>query len=209
MVPMLITAMVAANPPHLIFMLGDEVGYNNVQWHSKITLTPRMTEQASTGLTLERHYVQRWCAASRTALLTGRYPSNTGLNEYNHGTEEERSAVPVSFQMLPKLLKQAPTPYATHMLGKWHLGFFTQSHTPHGRGFDSFFGFFCGASTHDTRGSQISHTCKLEVTDLYNTTHIANTTGPHGGWATNHYYNTHMYQRDANSQSPGPARPAC
>ena len=101
--------------------------------------------------------------------------------------------MPKSFQMLPKLLKQAPTPYATHMLGKWHLGFFTQQHTPQGRGFDTFFGFFCGASTHDTRGSQTSHTCKLEITDLYNTSHIANTTGPHGGWATNHYYNTHMY----------------
>ena len=94
---LLVAAMVAANPPHLVFMLGDEVGYNNVQWHSNITQTPRMAELARNGLTLERHYVQRWCAASRTALLTGRYPYNTGLNEYNNPTEEERSAVPSSW----------------------------------------------------------------------------------------------------------------
>jgi arylsulfatase A-like enzyme len=42
--------------------------------------------------------------------------------------------------MLPKLLKQAATPYSTHMLGKWHLGFFKRAATPVGRGFDSSFG---------------------------------------------------------------------
>lgn len=51
-------------------------------------------------------------------ILAGRYPYNTGMNDYNHGVEEERSSVPVSFAMLPKLLKNAPTPYMTHMLGK-------------------------------------------------------------------------------------------
>ena len=78
-------------------------------------------------------------------------------------------------------------------VSQWHLGFFTQAHTPVGRGFDTSFGFFCGDSTHDTRGSQVSHTCKLSITDLYNSTRPANESGPHGGWATNRVYNTHMY----------------
>ena len=52
------------------------------------------------------------CAPTRTALMTGRYPYNTGLMEYGKVISEERSAVPLSFQMLPKLLTQhAPTPY--------------------------------------------------------------------------------------------------
>jgi arylsulfatase I/J len=165
-----------------------------VGWHNNgSTITPNLDHLAHTGLELNRHYVQRWCAATRTALLTGRYTYNTGMMDYNHGVEEERSAVPSSFAMLPKLLKQAPIPYKTHMLGKWHLGFFTQAHTPVGRGFDTSFGFFCGDSTHDTRGSQVSHTCRLSITDLYNSTHTANESGPHGGWATNRVYNTHMY----------------
>ena len=129
------------------------------------------------------------CAPTRAAIMTGRYPYNTGMNDYNHGIEEERSSVPVSFDMLPKLLKNAPTPYATHMLGKWHLGFFKHAATPVGRGFDSSFGYFCGDSTHDTRGSQESHTCGMSVTDLYNSTHPANTSD----FATNRVYNTHMY----------------
>ena len=41
----------------------------------------------------------------------------------------------------------------------------------------------------------MSHTCKLSVTDLYNSTHTANSSSdaPHGGWASNRVYNTHMY----------------
>ena len=86
-------------------------------WHNNgSTISPNLDGLAKTGLTLNRHYVQRWCAATRTALLTGRYTYNTGMMEYNHGVEEERSAVPVSFAMLPKLLKTQG--YRTHMLGK-------------------------------------------------------------------------------------------
>ena len=44
--------------PHVIFMLGDEVGWNNVQWHSSITLSPNMAKLARQGVTLERVYAQ-------------------------------------------------------------------------------------------------------------------------------------------------------
>eukprot|EP00937_MAST-01D_sp_MAST-1D-sp2_P005476 g5476.t1 len=144
---------------------------------------------ADGGLRLDQHYVQRWCAPTRTALMTGRYPYNTGMMKYGHasGFEEERTAVPLSFSMLPKLLAQAPTPF-------WHLGFFTQDHTPQGRGFNgSAFGFMLGESTHDTRGSQVSHTCKESVTDLWNNTHKANTSA----YYENDVYNTHMYAAEA------------
>ena len=56
-----------------------------------------------------------------------------------------------------------------------------------------FAGFFCGDSTHDTRGSQVSHTCKTSITDLYNSTHIANTTD----YYKNNEYNTYMYATEA------------
>jgi arylsulfatase A-like enzyme len=42
------------------------------------------------------------------------------MMDYNHGVQEERSAVPLAFDMLPKVLKTTGH-YQTHMLGKWHL----------------------------------------------------------------------------------------
>ena len=48
--------------------------------------------------------------------------------------------VPSNFSFLPALLKRRG--YATHAIGKWHVGYRTEAQTPTRRGFDSFFGFW-------------------------------------------------------------------
>ncbi|EDQ90563.1 arylsulfatase B [Monosiga brevicollis MX1] len=48
--------------------------------------------------------------------------------------------------MLPKKLKTAG--YATHQVGKWHLGQTHVGNTPVGHGFDSSFGYLGGAEDH-------------------------------------------------------------
>jgi arylsulfatase A-like enzyme len=52
--------------------------------------------------------------------------------------------------MLPAMLKKAPTPYKTVMLGKWNQGFYTKEHVPVARGFDKFFGFYDGGESYFT-----------------------------------------------------------
>ena len=40
------------------------------------------------------------------------------------------------------------TGYSTHIVGKWHLGFFSWPYTPLHRGFDSFYGMYHGCGDH-------------------------------------------------------------
>jgi arylsulfatase A-like enzyme len=111
----------ATAPPNIVFMLADELGWNNVGWQNgSIALTPNLDKLAAGGVKLTQHYVQRWCAPTRTAVMTGRYPYNTGMMKYGHGLSEELSAVPSAFEFVPAMLKKhAPIPYQTHHLGKW------------------------------------------------------------------------------------------
>lgn len=74
--------------------------------------------------------------------MTGRYDIHTGLHTVIF--PDEPIGLPVVHPTMADKLREAG--YATHIVGKWHLGFFEKKYFPTRRGFDSFFGFLSGHS---------------------------------------------------------------
>jgi len=62
---------------------------------------------------------------------------HTGLQ---HGVirPAQPNGVPLDVPTIADMLKSAG--YSTHMVGKWHIGFYKKEYMPTYRGFDSFYG---------------------------------------------------------------------
>lgn len=59
-------------PPHIIFVMVDDQGYNDVGYHGSDIHTPVLDQLAAEGVKLENYYVQPICSPSRSQLMTGR-----------------------------------------------------------------------------------------------------------------------------------------
>ena len=57
--------------PHIVLIVADDLGYNDVPWHNPTIISPHLQDLAKAGVILEQNYVQTKCAPSRAALMTG------------------------------------------------------------------------------------------------------------------------------------------
>lgn len=98
---------------------------------------------------MDRHYTYKFCSPSRSSLMTGRLPFH--VNVYNDPPTMVGQGVPTNMTMLSLKLKESGsasqngvrTPYATHFIGKWHMGMASKSkQTPQARGFDTSLAYF-------------------------------------------------------------------
>ncbi|KAJ8022026.1 Arylsulfatase B [Holothuria leucospilota] len=127
-------------PPHIIFFLADDLGWNDVGYHAKarsLIRTPNLDRLAYDGVRLENYYVQPVCSPTRSQLMTGRYQIRMGIQHTNF-SPGETLCLPLNETLLPEALRWEG--YATHAVGKWHLGMAKRACLPTRRGFDSFFG---------------------------------------------------------------------
>ena len=65
--------------PHIVYILADDLGWNEVSWNNPGFLTPNLEKLASEGVLLNQSYVTPKCSPSRAALLTGVYPWRLGM----------------------------------------------------------------------------------------------------------------------------------
>ena len=133
---------VAAERPNIVFIVADDLGYGELaSYGGRDIPTPHIDALARQGVRFTNGYVTApFCAASRAALLTGRYQTRFGF-EYNPigaANADPAIGLPLHEATLPDLLREAG--YATGLVGKWHLGGGAKFH-PQRRGFDEFFGF--------------------------------------------------------------------
>ena len=126
--------------PNIVFLLVDDMGYGECGFNGgKIIKTPVIDQLAVGGAILENNYVQPVCSPTRSCLLTGRYPTHTGV----YGIIAPGAVgLPLNERTLATALKEAG--YTTAILGKWHLGETDKQYQPNARGFDYQYGHFFG-----------------------------------------------------------------
>lgn len=139
----------AATQPNVVFFLIDDLGYADCGFNGGTQIkTPNIDRLAKSGTIIDSHYVQPVCSPTRSTLLTGRYPTHTGV--YTIVSPGAPWGLPIAERTLADALRAAG--YRTALTGKWHLGEFEKAYQPNARGFDHQYGHFFGMLdyyTHD------------------------------------------------------------
>jgi len=141
----------AVTRPNIIFLLADDLGYNDVGISGqKLIKTPHIDQLASEGKIFTNCYAGApVCAPSRSVLMTGQHTGHTtvrGNGTITGGIAGKKGTRTVYRANLKdtdytvgNLMQDAG--YKTCLVGKWHLGGYNPTATPLQRGFDEFYGW--------------------------------------------------------------------
>ncbi|PQO38187.1 sulfatase [Blastopirellula marina] len=133
--------------PNFVFLLVDDLGWTDIGvYGSSFYETPNVDRLAATGLRFTNAYAAcQVCSPTRASIMTGRYPTRTGITDYIGAAQPERwnrktKMLPANYEMqlaldevtIAEVLKG--NGYATFFAGKWHLG--SEKFFPEHQGFD-------------------------------------------------------------------------
>ena len=185
--------------PHVVFILADDYGWANMGKHRKHpqgaaeaqgrseTHTPHLDQLIREGVLLERHYAYKICSPSRSSIQSGRLAAhvnsvNTGVTFWNPEDNVSGFAgIPANMTGLAEKMQHAG--YRTHLVGKWDVGMAMPLHTPLGKGYDSWLGYFQHANDYWQESMPLASTGNVDIClnkfrdfSLYNRTYRAGVT---------------------------------
>ena len=113
----LVSALVlgAGERPNIVLIIADDMNWNDCgAYGNPIIRTPHIDRLAEDGMLFQHAYLTaNSCSPSRSSIITGRYPHNTGA-------EQLHWPLPKDSVTFVEKLKAAG--YYTAAAGKWHLG---------------------------------------------------------------------------------------
>lgn len=146
-----------SSKPNIVILFGDNVAYNDISiFGAPTAITPNIDRLGMEGLKLNNwNSAAHLCSASRSALLTGRYPVRSGIYPRVFRPDAVYGLLPEE-TTIAEYLKQEG--YATSIVGKWHLGH-RHEFLPINQGFDE----WLGIPYHMSGGSVDNHTCNSDA----------------------------------------------
>jgi arylsulfatase A len=130
-----------AERPNVIVIFCDDLGYGDLGCFGHPTIrTPRLDQMANEGQKWTQFYAAApVCTPSRAGLQTGRYPVRSGMCGFGYRVlfPDSKGGLPQSEITIARMLQDAG--YATHAVGKWHLGHLPRF-LPTSHGYDTYFG---------------------------------------------------------------------
>lgn len=131
-----VTAQANTTKPNVVIILADDLGWTDLTCYgSTFYETPNLDKLAADGIRFTQNYAASpVCSPSRACLMTGKYPTKTGVTDWIKGRQENGKAKPYE-----KLIAHATAyqlsldentiaeyalqnGYETFFAGKWHLG---------------------------------------------------------------------------------------
>ena len=139
----------AQTRPNIVLIMNDDMGFSDLGCYGSEIRTPNIDRLAKEGVRFTQFYNTARCCPTRSSLLTGLYPHQTGVG---HMVDNPKpfpgytGDLNLNCVTIAEALK--PAGYQTFMSGKWHVTPVTSSkhNWPLQRGFDKYYGIIHGAA---------------------------------------------------------------
>lgn len=104
------------NHPNVIIVMTDDQGYGDLEFYGDPYLkTPALDQLARESIHFTNFHVNATCMPTRAALLTGQYPSRSGIWHIQSRVHMRKEEITMA-----DIFKA--NGYQTGIFGKWHLG---------------------------------------------------------------------------------------